>query len=98
MADETSNSHAPGTPDAPSLERVVLALQKTFSRVSAQTARVEERRARAMVTGTVAFSMRLGVAMDDDDRLLATPGGPISMELNGTLDTDVRVREDASDT
>jgi hypothetical protein len=82
-----------GAEEAPSLEEVVIALQKTFSRVSTSTAQVAEHRARAMVTGKVAFKMNLAVAMGDDDRLLTSAEGPIALELSGTLDTDVRVQE-----
>lgn len=76
------------------LDRVVLALQKTFSRVSAETATVEASRARALVTGRVAFSLRLSAEMDGEDRLVATPEGSLALELSGSIETDVRVRED----
>lgn len=102
--EQTEKAGTSGTPSPPAggegaaLEQVVLALQKTFSRVSAHTARVSGHRARAMVTGKVGFSMRLGVAMHEDDRLVATPGGPIALELSGTLETDVRVEEGGDET
>ena len=98
-SEPTRNEATPGAPSSPldgaegaTLDQVVIALQKTFSRVSASTARVASHRARAIVTGRVGFSMRLEVAMPQADHLVATPGGPIVLELNGTLDTDVRVQ------
>lgn len=77
------------------LEAVLIALQKTFSRVSAQSAEVPEEQARALVTGPVQFSFSLKLDPQGDS-LHLSPRGNIEMNLSGTIDTDVRITDEES--
>ena len=52
MADEKSNENSERPP---SLDDALLALQKTFSRVSDKTPKESAEKARALITGTVDF-------------------------------------------
>ena len=86
-----------GNADAPALEDIVLALQKTFSRVSAATAEVPASQARALVVGQVDFEISLRAAPHDVDHLVQEENGPIQLVLKGRIDTDIRVSEDVED-
>lgn len=87
------------TPDVPStgansdsesyLEHTIIALQKTFSRVSYMSAGVAEGDARALITGPVKFEVRLNVDLEDDHLALAHSGG-IELFLSGTITPDVQ--------
>ena len=71
------------------LEDVIVALQKSFSRVSAKSADVPPENARAMVAGQVNFEMALKVDTDAD-YLCVTPKGTIDLKISGVVDTDIR--------
>jgi hypothetical protein len=75
------------------LDDAIVALQKSFSRVSAKSAEVPFENARAMVTGTVNFDMTLKV-QPEKDYLNLDANGAIDLRLSGTIDTDIRVEED----
>ncbi len=79
----------PPPPSAPSLDDVIIALQKSFSRVSARSADVPAENARAMVVGQISFDLSLR-ANPDDDKLRLDSRGAIELKFSGTLDTDVR--------
>jgi len=86
--------------EAPFLEEVLVALQKSFSRVNNQSAEVPEHQARALMVGDVDFQLSLNVDPYRDaehataDRLLVKSGGGISLTLSGRIDTDIRVAGD----
>ncbi len=92
-----------GTPraEAPFLEEVLVALQKSFSRVNNQSAAVPEQQARALMVGDVDFQLTLNVEPyrksenAPADRLLVKPGGEISLSLSGRIDTDIRVTNES---
>jgi len=75
------------------LDDVVIALQKTFSRVSARSASVPSDQARALVTGQVNFAFSLKVD-PQEDFLHPTPKGSVELNLSGTIDTDIRSEEE----
>jgi len=95
----------PQQPDAAMLEDVLVALQKTFSRLSATTATrgSDEHRdkARALIVGDVAFEISLNVAPqpghDSEGSALAAEhlrycadGSGFPLKLSGRIATDVR--------
>ena len=83
------------TNDKPlTLDDVVIALQKTFSRVSARTGQVPEQDAQATITGRVDFELGVKVNPDSNHALLPDPQGSIELKLKGGLDTDVRYESD----
>ena len=71
------------------LEAAILALQKSFSRVSEESANVPEVEALALVMGTVDFELTTQVDLSGD-YLYVRAGGTISLKLNGTIETDIR--------
>lgn len=79
---------------APYFDDLVVALQKSFSRVSAATDKSQREKDStapcAMVVGPVKFSLSLNVAMEED-RLRIQENGSIRISIDGTLQTDVRV-------
>ena len=75
--------------DQLSLDDAIVALQKTFSRVSAKTAEVDQMDARAMVSGQVNFDMSLKVH-PERDYLYLDANGSVDLRLTGMIDTDVR--------
>lgn len=93
-AKEGADSQTPETPppEGPSLDDVVIALQKSFSRVSARSADVPPENARAMVLGQVSFDLSLRVN-SADDKLRLDPQGAIDLKVSGTLNMDVRTVE-----
>lgn len=82
---------APLSPKAVTVDDVLVALQKTFSRVSARSASVGAGAARALVTGNVQFDISIPVAFDGDSQLIVAPAGGQPLRLNGQIATDVRV-------
>jgi hypothetical protein len=95
MAKKAAKDEAGSKPSAkqPNLDDVVIALQKSFSRVSARSASVPPENARAMVVGQVKFDMTIRTNLEEGDKLRADPGGAIELKFSGTLDTDVRTVE-----
>jgi hypothetical protein len=80
-------------PHQPSLDDVLVALQKSFSRVSSRTADVGPEEARAMISGQVAFAISLKVRYEGD-YLLPDDKGSLDLNLSGTLETDIRTDEE----
>ncbi len=76
----------------PGVEDVVIALQKAFSRVSRETAKVPEQNARAMVTGKVRFNIALA-ADYEKERLVQRDDGSLNIMLDGEITTDIDVVE-----
>ena len=69
---------------------MIVALQKSFSRVSYRSAKVPPEDARALVVGRVAFELALRVDPEGDSRLLYSASGSIELKLTGHIDTDIR--------
>lgn len=78
--------------DAATLERFLLALQKTLSRVSRDSAAVPAGQARALISGPVAFDAELRCELDGEDRLGVSREGAVLLRLSGRVATDVGVR------
>lgn len=91
------------------LEDVLVALQKTFSRVSASSREVPEENARALVTGVVEFEISSSFELGPDpslytkgagrgdfssDHLIQSANGSITLSLKGQIATDLRVGPD----
>jgi hypothetical protein len=72
-----------------SLADVLIALQKSFSRVSAKSKDVPPESARAMIVGNVEFelSIRLEPA---EDNLFRKPDGDLQLTLKGVIQQDIR--------
>lgn len=79
--------------EKPTLNDVLVAFQKSFSKVSRDSKGQDENEARALITGAVNFEMELGVDYGDDKRIHYNPKGCIKLKLNGEIETDVRVKE-----
>jgi hypothetical protein len=75
------------------LDDVLVALQKSFSRVSTKSADVPPDQARAMVSGQVSFEMSLTVNLEED-YLHPNTKGAIGLKLSGNIDTDIRTVEE----
>ncbi|HEX6746538.1 MAG TPA: hypothetical protein VF092_04525 [Longimicrobium sp.] len=79
----------PDTPIDPTLDDVLVALQKSFSRVSARSADLPADAARALVVGKVNFDIGLKTNIIAD-RLVVNAGGAIELKLSGTIQQDIR--------
>ncbi len=74
------------------LEDVMLALQKSFSRVNRDTAQVDDDEARAMIIGEIEFQMVISVSPVDNGEtswLKSDPEGGINLSLNGKIDMGI---------
>ena len=71
------------------LEDVINSLQKSFSRVSRDSAKVAETDALALIVGQVEFDIQIKLS-PNSDRLLVDDNGVINLGLKGVIDTDVR--------
>jgi hypothetical protein len=91
---QAAGGTATGEPEGVGVEDIVIALQKSFSRVSTRTAKVSTQAARALVVGRVNFELGLRVEPEADNRLLHSPSGSIELKLTGQINTDIRVSED----
>jgi len=82
------------TSAAPILDDVLIALQKSLSRVSCASSLVPDHHARALISGDVNFSIELRVD-NLGDRLLLNRDGDIKLSMNGKITPDIRsVSED----
>ncbi len=77
------------TKQNPALEDVINALQKSFSRVSSESAKVSESEALALIVGQVEFDIQIKLT-PNLDRLLVDTNGVINLGLKGVIDTDIR--------
>jgi hypothetical protein len=71
------------------LENTLLALQKTFSRLNRETAKVSADNARATLVGNVNFEITLKVNQEGD-YLNVEKDGMIDLHLSGQIDPDIR--------
>lgn len=74
------------------LEDILVALQKTFSRVSTISSAVPEEQARALLIGRVHFDLALRADVSGSDRLVQSSNGALEIKLAGEIDTDIRPR------
>lgn len=74
---------------APTLDDVLIALQKAFSRVSAKSRSVEPGDACAMIVGKVNFDLSIRLR-PDGDTLRHDPEGDLALSLHGVIHQDVR--------
>ena len=83
----------------PSLDNVFISLQKTLSRVSNLSSKVDEEDARALITGDVNFSIELRVD-NFSDYLVTNKDGSIKLSMSGVIASDVRTvaSKEAGDT
>ncbi|NQT03345.1 MAG: hypothetical protein HQ580_15060 [Planctomycetes bacterium] len=77
------------TKQNPALEDVINALQKSFSRVSSDSAKVSDSEALALIVGKVEFDIQIKLT-PNSDRLLVDTNGVINLGLKGVIDTDIR--------
>lgn len=89
----SGNAEEPG---AIALDDILIALQKTFSRISARSAHVPGDQARAIIAGEVEFDMSVKLE-PTEDRLIHAATGSILLNVKGTLQTDVRVVEEKAE-
>ncbi len=71
------------------LDEILTALQKSFSRVSAKTSEVPLEAARSMITGNIEFEVTLPFA-PDGDKLRYKPGGDANAKFTGVVAQDIR--------
>tara|TARA_R110002111_G_scaffold18776_1_gene45886 strand:+ start:148 stop:477 length:330 start_codon:yes stop_codon:yes gene_type:complete len=99
----TSSERSPSNGmSAVSLDDVLVALQKSFSRLSASSRSVPDENARALITGVVDFEITSDFEMalspnasldDSADVLIQQSNGTIRMTLKGQVETDIRLTE-----
>jgi hypothetical protein len=73
------------------LEDILVALQKSFSRVSSASGNVNPDAPLALITGPVGFEITVRVA-PERDRLLHKADGDVQLKLSGTVRPDIRMR------
>ena len=76
------------------LEDLMVAVQKSFSRVMGRTSRVPSTAPRSHFVDTVNVNISLRARPEGTDRLAVDPQGGISLSLDGKIDLDVRYEED----
>jgi len=84
------------------LEDLLVAVQKSFSRLSNNTGQVPPEQARALIVGAVEFELsstfdligaHSGGTPKPPDVLVHKSNGSITLSLKGTVEVDVRLRE-----
>ncbi len=83
------------------LDALLLALQKTLSRVNKASAKVPEGQARSLIVGDVGFSLSCKCNLTSGDKVSLDNDGLITLSLSGHINTDigvVRLEEDADAT
>lgn len=80
----------PADEPTPALEDILVALQKSFSRLSYRTAQAPEDAARALIVGKVDFEIVLN-AEPRGDQLRYEKTGSMNLRLKGQISTDIRV-------
>jgi hypothetical protein len=84
-----------GVSQDPTLDDVLLALQKSFSRVSAATSRADVEggdQPRSIITGPIDFDMTVtGDVVYGEDRLRIHQPGAITLRIHGSIRHDVTI-------
>lgn len=97
MSDEVRDA-PPAAGPQPSVDQLLIALQKTFSRVSRDSAGLAKDDARALIAGPVEFELMLGCSLTGD-RLHVCEGGGMPLRLKGRVlpDLGIEVANEADD-
>lgn len=82
-------STANGRRDNPTLDDLLIALQKSISRVNRRSVDVPEGDARAIITGNLRFSLALRLSHGDEDKLYLDDQGGVECSINGAIDPDI---------
>ncbi|KHT61671.1 hypothetical protein RJ45_21400 [Photobacterium gaetbulicola] len=72
------------------LEQVLIALQKSISRVNSMSSKVPPSQARALILGDIDFDISLKCDQDGDKLRISNSGG-ISLNLKGIINTDMDI-------
>lgn len=93
MAESPTPSEAGSAAGAvdPTLDRFLIALQKTLSRVSRDSAHVPADQARALIVGNVTFDVDLRCDLRDDGKLALESEGAVGLRLSGKIATDLGI-------
>lgn len=90
MSDKSKPKGKPEKADKDiTLDDVLLALQKSFSRVSHGSRDVPPESARALIVGNVNFELSIHLK-PEIDRLIHQNDGGIQLKLNGVIQQDIR--------
>lgn len=75
------------------LEDLMVAVQKSFSRVMGRTSQVPSNAPRSHFVDSVNVNISLRARPESADRLAVDPNGGISLSIEGKIDLDVRYEE-----
>ena len=81
----------PAEGDEPTVDRMLIALQKTLSRVSRDSASVPEGQARALITGSVQFELEVKCSLIEGEKLLLDEERGRPLKLSGQIAADIGV-------
>jgi len=87
------------TPEDKTVDRMLIALQKTLSRVSRDSADVPEDQARALIVGSVSFELHVQCELGVGEKLMLSEdkGNPLTLTGQITSDVGVRLDKEADD-
>jgi len=73
------------------LDNLLIALQKTLSRVNRASSGVGAKQARSLIVGDVDFNLTCKCDLANDDKLVLNDVGNIALNLSGHINTDIGV-------
>ncbi len=76
------------------LDSLIIALQKSISRVNRDTAKATENdtnAAFASLSGNIVFELKCKCEMDESDKIILSEKGSIEINLSGQIDPDIGV-------
>lgn len=82
------------TSDKVTLHGALVAIQKSFSRLSEMSADDEDtnpEKAKALIIGNVDFNLQFRANIMDSDKVILDDKGSVTMNYSGTIATDIRV-------
>lgn len=71
------------------LEHVLVALQKSLSRVNSMSSKVPKNQPRALIIGDLNFEISLKCEQDEDKLRVTGGSGGIDISLKGVINTDI---------
>lgn len=74
------------------VDRLLLSLQKSISRVNRDSANIDSDKAQSLIVGDIDFSISFKCNLISDERLLVKDDGTITLSLSGKIDTDVGIK------
>jgi len=95
MEKTKAKKNSPGKSDT--VDRILLALQKSLSRVNRDSATVPHDQARSLITGDVDFRLSCRCDLKSGDKLVLNAAGEITLDLSGHINIDlgtIRLDED----